>query len=60
MRPAAVAVVLALLFGQPMHGQTPEEIQIAASTVEFIIKAVLEKTKENINYSRFARRIWLF
>ncbi len=46
MRPAAVAAVLALLFGQPALGQTPE-IQVDASTGEFIIKTVLEKTTEN-------------
>lgn len=46
MRPAAVAVVLALLFGPSMHGQTPE-IRVDPSTGEFIIKTVLEKTAEN-------------
>lgn len=46
MRPAAVAALLALLFGQPVLGQTPE-IQVDASTSEFIMKTVLVKTKEN-------------
>lgn len=46
MRPAAVAVVLAMLFGQPMYGQTPE-IQIDASTGAFIVQTVIKRAKEN-------------
>ena len=53
MRPAAVAAVLALLFGQPMLGQTPE-IRVDPSTGEFIMKTVLEKTRENEPLKRAA------